>query len=68
MIEDEEKIAREKKLRILELKIRMRRFEKLKREILNVKDYLLNDIILIEQEGEVLPDDLIKIKEELENY
>lgn len=59
---------RESKLRALELKIRMRRFHKLKDELFRVKDYLLNDISLIEQSGEVLPEELLQIREELNRY
>ncbi|MBU3918210.1 hypothetical protein KKA14_21985 [bacterium] len=59
---------REIKLRELELKIRMRRFLKLKSELLKVKDYLLNDIEQIEQLGNSLPKDLVEIKDELIRY
>ncbi len=65
---ESENTDREIKLRELELKIRMRRFMKLKSELLKVKDYLLNDIRQIEQLGDSLPQDLIDIREELNKY
>lgn len=65
---DKNKAEREKKLRALELKIRMRRFQKLKDELSKVKKYLLTDIELIEEIGDDLPDELLKIKEELLAY
>ncbi len=63
-----DKAEREKKLRALELKIRMRRFLKLKDELGKVKEYLLNDIELMEKMGDDLPEELIKIKEDLLAY
>ncbi len=59
------KTEREKKLRALELKIRMRRFLKLKEELEKVKNYLLDDIEQLESIGDDLPEELVKIKEEL---
>ena len=59
------KTEREKKLRALELKIRMRRFLKLKEELVKVKNYLLDDIEQLESIGDDLPEELVKIKEEL---
>ncbi len=56
---------REKKLKTLELKIRMRRFQKLKEELMRVKEFLLNDIESIEKAGEKLPEEFEEIKEEL---
>ena len=67
MLQDD-KADRERKLRALELKIRMRRFQKLKEELNRVKNYLLNDIEIMEQHEESLPDELIKIKTELLNH
>ncbi len=63
-----EKIEREQKLRALELKIRMRRFNKLKDELHRVREYLLNDIEIMEKMGDEMPEELIKIKEELISY
>ena len=60
-----EKAERENKLRALELKIRMRRFKKLKEELDRVKKYLLDDIEIIEQIGDELPPELRQIKDEL---
>lgn len=65
---DLKKTERENKLRTLELKIRMRRFQKLKEELLKVRSYLLNDIERMEQTGHNLPDDLQEIKNELIRY
>ena len=67
MLQDE-KADRERKLRALELKIRMRRFQKLKEELNRVKTYLLNDIEIMEQHEESLPDELKQIKNELLNH
>ena len=68
MMTENEKVEREKKLRALELKIRMRRFYKLKEELNNVKNYLLNDINLIEESGDELSEELKQIKVELLNH
>ncbi|MCP4753098.1 MAG: hypothetical protein GY866_19595 [Proteobacteria bacterium] len=68
MTEDEKKMERERKLRALELKIRMRKFEKLKRELDSVKNYLLSDIELMEQKGDELPEELKNIKADLMKY
>lgn len=62
-----QKAEREQKLRALELKIRMRRFQKLKEELNRVKTYLLNDISIMENEEFHLSDELRQIKEELLN-
>ena len=65
---ENEKIEREKKLRALELKIRMRRFSKLKEELTRVKNYLLSDIDLMEKSGDEMTDDVKQIKAELLKY
>lgn len=65
---EQEKVEREKKLRALELKIRMRRFQKLKEELNRVKEYLLNDINQIEENETHLPEELAQIKTELLNH
>lgn len=59
------KDERERKLRALELKIRMKKYEKLKRELANVKKYLLSDIELLKQKGVKLPEELREIEAEL---
>lgn len=63
-----EKLERERKLRILELKIRMRRFQKLKEELNKVKEYLLNDIEMMENMGDELPKELQEIKDDLMHH
>ncbi|MBU2513599.1 hypothetical protein KJ966_19835 [bacterium] len=63
-----DKAEREKKLRALELKIRMRRFLKLKDELVKVKEYLLADIELMEKMGDHLPEELLKIKKDLQAH
>lgn len=63
-----EKAEREKKLRALELKIRMRRFYKLKEELNRVKTYLLADIEEMEEHHDDMPDELLQIKDELINH
>lgn len=65
---DHEKAEREKKLRALELKIRMRRFYKLKEELNRVKNYLLNDIAAMEESEDKLSDEMKQIKSELLNH
>ncbi len=65
MILELEKVEREKKLRALELKIRMRRFHKLKDELNKVKTYLLSDIEQMEEYEDELSDELMQFKEEL---
>ena len=60
-----EKAEREKKLRALELKIRMRRFYKLKEELNRVKTYLLADIEQMADHHDELTGELLQIKEEL---
>ena len=62
------KIEREKKLKTLELKIRMRRFQKLKEEIAKVKSFLLKDIDHMIESGEELSEELQQIKNELMSY
>ena len=63
-----EKSEREKKLRALELKIRMRRFYKLKEELNRVKTYLLADIEEMEEHQDDMSDELLQIKDELINH
>ncbi|MCG8334044.1 MAG: hypothetical protein MJE63_05975 [Proteobacteria bacterium] len=63
-----EKFEREKKLRALELKIRMRRFYKLKEELNRVKTYLLADIEEMEEYQDDMSDELLQIKDELINH
>lgn len=63
-----EKAEREKKLRALELKIRMRRFYKLKEELNRVKTYLLADIEEMEEHQDDLSAELLQIKDELINH
>jgi hypothetical protein len=65
---EQEKAEREKKLRALELKIRMRRFYKLNEELNRVKNYLLNDIAVMEETEDKLSDELKQIKDELLNH
>ena len=65
MRETSETVAREKKLKALELKMRMRKFAKLAAEMHKTKEYLLNDIKRYEQAGDELPIELLKIREEL---
>ena len=63
---DEDKAGeRERKLRALELRIRMRKYVKLKQDLENVKKYLISDIELMEKDGKDLPEDLRQIKQEL---
>ena len=64
MLEDE-KIEREKKLRALELKIRMRRFNKLKDELNRVKNYLLSDIEIMEKSGDEMTEEVRQMKADL---
>ncbi len=68
MLAEKVKADREKKLKALEVKIRTRRFYKLKEELDRVKTYLLKDINEIEANEEGLPQELVKIKEELLHY
>ncbi len=63
-----EKAERERKLRALELKIRMRRFYKLKEELNRVKTYLLADIEEMEDNQDDMSDELLQIKDELINH
>jgi hypothetical protein len=65
MLAEKEKADREKKLKSLEVKIRTRRFYKLKEELDRVRDYLLKDIEELESTEEGLPQELNKIREEL---
>ena len=63
---DEDKAGeRERKLRALELRIRMRKYVKLKQDLENVKKYLISDIELMEKDGKDLPEELRQIKQEL---
>ena len=66
-LDDEKREDRERKLRALELRIRMRKYVKLKQDLENVKKYLINDIGLMENDGRDLPDELQEIKKELMN-
>jgi len=65
-IDEKKRQERERKLRALELRIRMRKYVKLKQDLENVKKYLISDIELMEQDGSELPEELSKIKDELE--
>ena len=65
MLAEKEKLEREKKLRALEMKIRTRRFFKLKEELNRVRQSLLNDIEELEKTNEEIPGELQKIKMEL---
>ena len=66
-IDEEKRKERERKLRALELRIRMRKYVKLKQDLENVKKYLISDIGLMEQDGRELPEELQEIKRELMN-
>lgn len=66
-LDDEKRGDRERKLRALELRIRMRKYVKLKQDLENVKKYLISDIGLMEKDGRDLPEELQEIKKELMN-
>jgi len=66
-IDEEKRRERERKLRALELRIRMRKYVKLKQDLENVKKYLISDIELMENDGKDLPEELRQIKQELMN-
>ena len=66
-LDENKRLERERKLRALELRIRMRKYIKLKQDLENVKKYLISDIELMEKDRRDLPEELRKIKEELMN-
>jgi len=66
-LDEEKREERERKLRALELRIRMRKYVKLKQDLENVKKYLISDIELMENDGKDLPVELKQIKKELIN-
>ena len=51
--DEEQKKERERKLRALEIRIRMRKYAKLKQDLKNVKRYLISDIELMKKTGEI---------------
>ena len=60
--DEEKKRERERKLRALELRIRKQKYVKLKRDLENMKKYLLSDIELMECDGNELPEELQQTK------